>query len=976
MSFTTSYASQYSSPTFQLETAAFDTEKAIAQRVGELCKDAKLSLASNEKISLSLDAQGKIVVLSDDSRVSQEKLDTLQKALEKDDTLLKLLQKAQSENVSRNSSAESQSENTGKTIVDVLSISEEGREVSQQVFEQQEMMRQRRANHEALQTEWNTWNNDVSSRYETRPGAEALRGHGLLDLYAGKLESGQSTVDEYGYSNNLPVSRKEPPGSLPVAAGDLRFGGVLTLADGTVIDYDNMSWEETQKRMASNTVKPEAVSHDSVGLYGLSLDERKSFLDNVQELIDKSGLDLNARKLQFIGSNGSQQNAVDGVIAGVVVTYGGQFQTEEWASQLQKLGNMISSDRELMQLMQKSYDFTSGKSWGEIAKKDHEYTLKIVDNNGNRLADDQLIIESGNGTKQLQMSLEEFEQLDRKQITELLQTKGTTVQQTNSTENRSGITTTTISSTFKADTESTTGTTGASTTKADKAEETKSKNAALWGSLASNGSLAKLLGIGYGNSADQLKTLAASIDHETTELQKSIQSALKSAGVSMHVMDRLSIDVDSNGKLVLGGIKDKKTLAKIEKALAQDEKLGDRLTALAAKKEVLNIFEKGDAAIDQFANSAKYDDLKARLLKGYMNENDVDLTKIKSSEGVLTDSDGKLTSLLSELPGLSEDVTRLFDEKRLEKETEKARSTDARKWENAERTDSYSMFVFQNGHLLDQNVESESELTSRLQSLLGIVVPGHKDELRMGREITIGEAISLWNAENGTTPENQIHDFKLVVDERGNYSVTDFNAGAGESAGQSGKMVLQSWLTSAFGEKLSEIATGMFETHQAQHGDVEDYKHEAEVQFSGGFFSYEMRSDEADAAALADIEEKTTKIGESLTDFFQAKFATSHPDENWDDHFESGIEIKIGENGKLSMDIDSLNNGSKFLGFMQNTLEALNERLMSDDPFAETGFMSKLDPQLNGTLKELVAVQSDLKRIHDPQKMAAVIQIG
>ncbi|MGL6194571.1 MAG: hypothetical protein ACRC2T_07075 [Thermoguttaceae bacterium] len=278
----------------------------------------------------------------------------------------------------------------------------------------------RAAQREAVQKEWETWNNDVTSRFQLQQGAESLQGHDLFKNFAEKLVPGLSMVDEYGYTNTLPATAKEPPGSLPIAADAMRLRGTLTFSDGRVLDYDNMSWEEVQKHMTPSSSKPEAASFDSVGLYGLSLDERKSFLDSVQQLIDKNGLELNARDLKYIGSNGSQDNAVKGIVSNVVASFGNQFQSEQFGGQLQKLGDLISSDRSLVQLMQKSYDFTTGKSWDEIAKKDHEYTLKVVDNAGNRLANDQLFIESGNGQKQLQMSVEQFKQLDRLAITAML----------------------------------------------------------------------------------------------------------------------------------------------------------------------------------------------------------------------------------------------------------------------------------------------------------------------------------------------------------------------------------------------------------------------------------------------------------------------------------------------------------------------------------------------------------------------------
>ncbi|MGL6194575.1 MAG: hypothetical protein ACRC2T_07095, partial [Thermoguttaceae bacterium] len=481
-----------------------------------------------------------------------------------------------------------------------------------------------------------------------------------------------------------------------------------------------------------------------------------------------------------------------------------------------------------------------------------------------------------------------------------------------------------------------------------------------------------------------LKALKESNSSEMRRIQGSIANALKKAGISLHQMDRLTIDVDSDGKLIFGGIKDKKTLARIEQLFSENTKLGVQLKSLAAKKAIVSIYERGGQELDEFLNSDKYDGLKTELLRGYLSENKVDLEKTKSSDGVITDEEGRLSALISDTPELEEEFTRLFDEKRLEREAKKAVEADNTKKANAIKTNSTAMFVFQNGRLLDQNVKSEQEIAGSLQKLLGIKVPGHKDAEKMGHSITINEAIELWNAENANSPENQIHDFKLTVSRNGKYSVTDVNAKSGKGNGQAGYnnvMMLESLFNQEFRKTLEGIAEEMFETHQAHHGDVADYVHQAEVQYEQGQFSYDMRSEEADNAALADIKEKTGTISADLTNFFQSKFSSMNPGERWSDHFENGIKINVDKDGKLSMDLGNiskktLQNQMRFLGFVDSTIKALNERIMSDDPFAQTGFQNKLDPELEGTLKDLVGLQSDLKRIHDPAKRVAALQIG
>jgi len=706
---------------------------------------------------------------------------------------------------------------------------------------------------------------------------------------------------------------------------------------------------------------------------GLTLGERDLFWNEIQKIFDQNDLKVDARKEEFRYVPSGLIICGDEPGNGGWSWWGSIGLDQQMIDTLNKETATNSTIRGLFEKMEKVRK-------GEIVDDTlaQQYSIRVTDNEGNRLANDRIIVEAKNGN-QVEMSVKEFKQLDRKQITALLQQNGATAQKipdsqadnTFATRLSEKLVFPRVNETFqKADT-----TLSLTSKPASEVEAKTAKNLTTWGILSEHSTLGKILGIGLGAGLNPLKALAESINRETLEIERHLKGTLKKAGISFHAMDRLTINVDSEGKLILGGIKDKKTLAKIEKLLAQNENLGDRLSSLAAKKEVLKIFEKGDIAVYQFANSEKYDNLKSRLIQGYLKENKVDLEKVKSSEGILLDPDGKLMALLADMPDLKEEATRLLDEKRLVKELDKAKTSDATMRKNAKRTDTKAMFVFQNGLLLDQNVKSESQLTGGLQTLLGLYIPGHKDEQRFGHPITIGQAIALWNDENTDTPGNQIRDFKLRVDERGNYRVTELNSNLG--GGESGRIVLESWLAaSGFGGVLNEMVGDIFETHQAHHGDVGDYKHEAELQFSNGMFSYEMRSEEADTAALADIEEKTVKIGKGLTDFFQSKFASSLPNEKWNDHFGNGFTIQVGENGKLMMDIDLLQNKSPFVGYIKNTAQALNERLMSDDPFAETGFKTKLDPQLNGALKELVELQSDLKRIHDPAKRTSTIKIG
>ena len=496
----------------------------------------------------------------------------------------------------------------------------------------------------------------------------------------------------------------------------------------------------------------------------------------------------------------------------------------------------------------------------------------------------------------------------------------------------------------------------------------QSDSPSIWGS---DGMMLKLLGVEMLPNHTTAESIQRSLQTETALLQDEIASAFRAAGISMHVMDRLSIDVDENGELILGGLKDKATLAKIEQLLGQKEGLGEQLKSLAAKKSVLNALKEADldmGAFQKIMERPENEAVRQQLVKDYLKTNNVEFDDLIIQDGgIYGKASSALNFLAEQLPGLQEELVDLFDTTKPRQKAEVDPELAAKIAESA--AEKPPLFVFQNNRLLDQNVTSESDLAARATMLLGLRVE-HPDAVDEDGRMKLAEAIADWNADNADYPEYQIKDFTITIAPDGYHRIGDINAksGTGSAEGNASiARVLNSWLEP---KVFSGFGADVLETHQAHHGDVEDYRHDVVLQYEGGKMTHSVVSDEADAAALNDIAERTEKISADLTSFFHESFLAAGGDKS----ALTAFTINVDDKGMLTADSGHVDPQYSLL--IRDTLKALNERLESDDPFATEGFMTKLDPKLEGALRELVGLQSDLKRIHDPQKRAAAIGIG
>ncbi|MGL6196882.1 MAG: hypothetical protein ACRC2T_18875 [Thermoguttaceae bacterium] len=346
----------------------------------------------------------------------------------------------------------SENKNEGAYVLDLSSASKNVIEVptnnmtSRFGLRQQEYLKARET-----EKAWEKWNSDVTSHFQLEKGAEELEGHEIFRYFAEKWDTKTDTIDEYGYAISMPAYKKEnpdQPNDKPLAEMWTYSGSSMCIDGVNYEDEDAIrAFFEKQSHLVPKA-EPEMQSRDAVALKGLTLEERKFFLERVQKLMDENEIEIFSDKkvtaldLGYSGSHSKlQENKVD--IDGINIYFKGLWigcdpKSKDYANQqydfgscspssnsqglneIKKLGQLIAADTQLMDLIKKSSDAHDAQSALGSPKQTHEYTISILDNTGKRLPDDQIYVRSGNGNRQIKMSVKEFTQLDRKQITEML----------------------------------------------------------------------------------------------------------------------------------------------------------------------------------------------------------------------------------------------------------------------------------------------------------------------------------------------------------------------------------------------------------------------------------------------------------------------------------------------------------------------------------------------------------------------------
>jgi hypothetical protein len=264
------------------------------------------------------------------------------------------------------------------------------------------------------------WRFDIGTSDEEFAPNKDYVGHDILNAIFPKVyesvTSRKQVVDEYGYSFNMPAWSPNDD---------------FTGWGRTVLEYGQSDMIYSEDKL--------------VWLSGLTLEERDVFYSEFQKIFDEIGLDLDARKQWYIsyptitqGDDGKplseecqrpaswrfmpdsdKKTATVQEIQERMLS--NSFLLAENPSigreTIRQIDDMMLANPVLAALAAKAEKVQNGTIADDTLAQ--QYSIRVTDNEGNRLANDRIIVESRNGN-QIEMSVEQFSEMSRMDITKLL----------------------------------------------------------------------------------------------------------------------------------------------------------------------------------------------------------------------------------------------------------------------------------------------------------------------------------------------------------------------------------------------------------------------------------------------------------------------------------------------------------------------------------------------------------------------------
>jgi len=177
------------------------------------------------------------------------------------------------------------------------------------------------------------------------------------------------------------------------------------------------------------------VSMDKSGLGGLTLEERDLFFAEVQKIFDQNGVQADARKESYLLLPATPKDMPQPIVGCngqplpedfVWTPFPGGWQWGggiDWIdapfdrTTLLNVQDEILGNSVLRSLFEKAENVRTGVIADDTLAQ--QYLIRVMDDNGNRLANDRIIVEARNGN-QIEMSVEQFSNMSRLDITKLL----------------------------------------------------------------------------------------------------------------------------------------------------------------------------------------------------------------------------------------------------------------------------------------------------------------------------------------------------------------------------------------------------------------------------------------------------------------------------------------------------------------------------------------------------------------------------
>ena len=254
-------------------------------------------------------------------------------------------------------------------------------------------------------------------RFDNGDANKDFAGHDILNAIFPKVyesvHSLEMVTDEYGYTFRIPAYSPNE---------NFTVWSMTTHIDGKPVN-------------TIDSVDRRSTLGDGWGLYGLTLEERDLFYAEVQKIFDQNGVQFDARKESYYLLSAAPKDLPKPTVGCdgqplpsdyVWTPFPGGWQ---WGGGMDWIDPPIN--RETIRNIQEEildnstlhslFDKAAKVRSGEIADDTlaQQYSIRVTDNEGNRLANDRIIVEARNGN-QVQMSVEQFSNMSRKEITALL----------------------------------------------------------------------------------------------------------------------------------------------------------------------------------------------------------------------------------------------------------------------------------------------------------------------------------------------------------------------------------------------------------------------------------------------------------------------------------------------------------------------------------------------------------------------------
>ena len=468
--------------------------------------------------------------------------------------------------------------------------------------------------------------------------------------------------------------------------------------------------------------------------------------------------------------------------------------------------------------------------------------------------------------------------------------------------------------------------------------------------------LSKIMGLDESASKNIqafVSALEGSVQAAQVALNRQLQAAFDRAGLG-DVTKKITFSQDADGRIVIeGNIREgqKERLARI---INGNTELSESIKTLGAKRAVLD--ELKGAITDEpelntrggwerFLDRGAGFDLskdslalaREQLLKNFLDSKGISKSDLANNkEGVFARH-----TELDEIKGLRNEIANLLSPQTKSSESVFAESlaTKAHAQSGAAPVASapklHALLAIRRGEFVD--VVSAVERFDIDQEVITL-------------KANIAKSIAGYNDKWSETGQTNMHilDHTLTFDENGRASIEVVTADGEFNSTKHAKKFMMS-IANALKDHLAGIGSIILDTHDDEHGDVQEYKHSVVIQ--SGFVSanYEVISPEADRAALQEMTELMSDIGSALGDLFRGM------------SIDNPFNLFFGKDGLLSLEGNSLSAIES--QNVRQMMEQINRFLTTEYEGGDTDGI--LPNNLTGIAEKLLALKEAKGKIHD-----------